>query len=97
VAGGIVALVLSEGLRKKVLDALFGAEEEFEVTRRTTSPTTRAALRPALRPERHLSVFARCNEGINGKAPCGAPVPFLGLRRAGAGVAYRCGRLLVPT
>jgi hypothetical protein len=36
--GGIAALVLSEGLRKKVLDALFGAEEEFEYTS-TTSPT----------------------------------------------------------
>jgi hypothetical protein len=29
-AGGGVALVASEGLRSKVLDALFGAEEEFE-------------------------------------------------------------------
>ena len=27
-----LALALSEGLRKKVLDALFGAEEEFEYT-----------------------------------------------------------------
>ncbi len=36
VVGGIVALVASEGLRKKVLDALFGAEEEFEYTSTTT-------------------------------------------------------------
>src|SRR5919201_6376507 len=36
--GGGVALALSEGLRKKVLDALFGAEEEFEYTS-TTTPT----------------------------------------------------------
>jgi hypothetical protein len=35
-AGGL-ALALSEGLRKKVLDALFGAEEEFEYTSTTTS------------------------------------------------------------
>ena len=28
--GAGLALALSEGLRKKVLDALFGAEEEFE-------------------------------------------------------------------
>jgi hypothetical protein len=35
--GGGVALALSEGLRKKVLDALFGAEEEFEYTSTTTS------------------------------------------------------------
>jgi hypothetical protein len=31
-----LAFVLSEGLRKKALDTLFGAEEEFEYT----SPTT---------------------------------------------------------
>jgi hypothetical protein len=35
--GGGVALALSEGLRKKVLDALFGAEEEFEYTSTTTA------------------------------------------------------------
>jgi len=40
VVGGAVALALSEGLRKKVLDALFGAEEEFEYTSTTSSPTT---------------------------------------------------------
>ena len=34
--GGVLALALSEGLRKKVLDALFGAEEEFEYTASTT-------------------------------------------------------------
>ena len=34
--GGAVALAASEGLRKKVLDALFGAEEEFEYTASTT-------------------------------------------------------------
>jgi hypothetical protein len=38
VAGGL-ALALSEGLRKKVLDALFGAEEEFEYTATTTAAT----------------------------------------------------------
>ena len=32
-----VALAASEGLRKKVLDTLFGAEEEFEYTSSTTS------------------------------------------------------------
>jgi adenylosuccinate synthase len=36
--GAGAALALSEGLRKKVLDALFGAEEEFEYTS-TTSPS----------------------------------------------------------
>jgi hypothetical protein len=37
--GGIAALALSEGLRKKVLDTLFGAEEEFEYTSTTSTPT----------------------------------------------------------
>ena len=40
VVGAGVALALSEGLRKKVLDALFGAEEEFEYTSTTTAPST---------------------------------------------------------
>ena len=35
--GAGAALALSEGLRKKVLDALFGAEEEFDYTS-TTAP-----------------------------------------------------------
>ncbi len=34
--GAGVALALSEGLRKKLLDAMFGAEEEFEYTATTT-------------------------------------------------------------
>jgi hypothetical protein len=34
-----VALVVSEGLRKKVLDALFGAEEEFEYSSTTAAST----------------------------------------------------------
>ena len=36
IIGGAIALAASEGLRKKVLDALFGAEEEFEYTASTT-------------------------------------------------------------
>ena len=36
IVGAGAALALSEGLRKKVLDALFGAEEEFEYTSTTT-------------------------------------------------------------
>jgi adenylosuccinate synthase len=41
IVGFGVALVTSEGLRKKVLDALFGKEEEFEYTATTTpEPST---------------------------------------------------------
>jgi hypothetical protein len=46
IVGAGLALALSEGLRKKVLDALFGAEEEFEYTSTTTpspAPATTAA------------------------------------------------------
>jgi hypothetical protein len=37
--GAGLALALSEGLRKKALDTLFGAEEEFEYTSSTTPST----------------------------------------------------------
>jgi transcriptional accessory protein Tex/SPT6 len=37
IIGGVVALALSEGARKTVLDKLFGSEEEFEYTS-TTAP-----------------------------------------------------------
>ena len=39
--GAGLALALSEGLRQKVLDLLFGAEEEFDYTS-TTTPSTPA-------------------------------------------------------
>ena len=39
---GVLALALSEGLRSKVLDLLFGAEEEFDY-----SSTTMPARTPA--------------------------------------------------
>ena len=36
IVGAVIALVLSEDARKTVLDALFGAEEEFEYTSNTS-------------------------------------------------------------
>lgn len=43
-AGAALAIILSEDLRKAVLDKLFGAEEEFEYTSATTpSPEPAAA------------------------------------------------------
>ena len=42
IVGGAIALAASEGLRKKVLDALFGAEEEFDYTSNTTPPAAPA-------------------------------------------------------
>ncbi len=38
IIGALIALAVSEDLRKKVLDQLFGAEEEFEYTSTTTAP-----------------------------------------------------------
>jgi hypothetical protein len=43
VVGVGLAFVLSEGLRKKALDTLFGAEEEFEYTSPTTSASNGGA------------------------------------------------------
>jgi hypothetical protein len=37
--GGLLAVALSEGLRSKVLDLLFGAEEEFDYSSTTAPPT----------------------------------------------------------
>jgi hypothetical protein len=41
VVGGAIAIAVSEDLRNKVLDLLFGAEEEFDYTS-TTAPSTPA-------------------------------------------------------
>lgn len=38
IAGGAGALVLSEDLRNKALDALFGSEEEFQYTPPAAAP-----------------------------------------------------------
>jgi hypothetical protein len=40
--GAVLAIVLSEDLRKAVLDRMFGAEEEFEYTSTTTPAPTPA-------------------------------------------------------
>ena len=47
VVGAGLAIALSEGLRKKVLDALFGAEEEFEYTSTTTPAPPTPSTEPA--------------------------------------------------
>ncbi len=38
IVGGAIAVAVSENLRNKLLDALFGAEEEFDYTSNTTPP-----------------------------------------------------------
>jgi len=48
--GGVAALALSEGLRKKVLDMLFGAEEEFEYTSTTTPASSSSEQAPVGSP-----------------------------------------------
>lgn len=47
VLAGALALALSESLRGKVLDLLFGAEEEFEYSSTTTPPEPAPASEPA--------------------------------------------------
>jgi hypothetical protein len=46
VIGAGVAVAVSEGLRNKVLDTLFGAEEEFDYTSTTAPPPAPAAEEP---------------------------------------------------
>jgi hypothetical protein len=48
--GAGAALALSEGLRKKVLDALFGAEEEFEYASTTSATNSSGASSSASQP-----------------------------------------------
>jgi hypothetical protein len=46
IVGAVAAVAVSEGLRNKVLDALFGAEEEFDYSSNTT-PAAPAEAAPA--------------------------------------------------
>jgi hypothetical protein len=43
IVGGGLAVALSEDIRNKVLDALFGKEEEFDYTSTTSPPSTPSA------------------------------------------------------
>jgi hypothetical protein len=47
IVGAALAMVVSEDLRKKALDTLFGAEEEYEYTATTTPNASGAAAEPA--------------------------------------------------
>ena len=49
--GAALAIALSEGLRNKVLDALFGAEEEFDYVSTTAPPAPAAAASAPIAPE----------------------------------------------
>ncbi len=55
VAGAALALALSEGLRNKVLDVLFGAEEEFDYVS-TTAPPAPAPAASAPAPVEEVEV-----------------------------------------
>lgn len=43
IVGGAIAIAVNEGLRNKVLDLIFGAEEEFDYTSTTAPPPQPAA------------------------------------------------------
>jgi hypothetical protein len=47
IIGGAIAIAVNEGLRNKVLDLVFGAEEEFDYTSTTAPPPQPAATTPA--------------------------------------------------
>ena len=95
VIGGAVAMAASEGLRNKVLDALFGAEEEFDYTSTTApapppdAPAELARLsavdagRPAGRPSSLRGATARAVCGPRSKtSPWVNAMWFERLRRA---------------
>jgi hypothetical protein len=67
VAGAALALALSEGLRNKVLDVLFGAEEEFDYVS-TTAPPAPAASAPAPVEEVEVEVVAQATEADEAEA-----------------------------
>src|SRR5215213_1834243 len=46
IIGGAIAVAVNEGLRNKVLDLVFGAEEEFDYTSTTAPPPQPAATTP---------------------------------------------------
>jgi hypothetical protein len=47
IIGGGIAVATNEGIRNKVLDLVFGAEEEFDYTSTTAPPAQPAATTPA--------------------------------------------------
>jgi len=63
VAGAALALALSEGLRNKVLDVLFGAEEEFDYVSTTAPPEPVATPAATVsEPEPEVEVVAEAAE-----------------------------------
>ena len=73
IVGAVAAIALSEGLRNKVLDALFGAEEEFDYSSNTTPPP----------PPPNAASYGshRC---CPSRAPSGRPSSFMGRRCCGS-------------
>ena len=65
--GAALAIALSEGLRNKVLDALFGAEEEFDYVS-TTAPPAPAATTPAAADEETAKAAATKKASTKGTA-----------------------------
>ena len=58
--GGVLAMALSEGLRSKVLDLLFGAEEEFDYSSTTASGRVRSGAAPPPRAPAQADAETRC-------------------------------------
>ena len=66
-AGAALAVVVSVGLRDKILDLVFGAEEEFDYVP-TTAPPTSAATASAPAPEAEAAAAAAASTNGDGSA-----------------------------
>ena len=66
-AGAALAVVVSVGLRDRILDLVFGAEEEFDYVP-TTAPPTSAATASAPAPEAEAAAAAAASTNGDGSA-----------------------------
>ena len=60
--GAALAIAFSEGLRNKVLDALFGAEEEFDYVSTTAPPAPAAAATATATPPEPVATAAAADD-----------------------------------
>ncbi|MFM9023581.1 MAG: hypothetical protein ACKOK7_07595, partial [Solirubrobacterales bacterium] len=68
-AGAALAVVVSVGLRDKILDLVFGAEEEFDYVPTTAPPTSAAtASAPTPAPEAEAAAAAAASTNGDGSA-----------------------------
>ncbi len=85
--GGVLAIALSESLRNKVLDLMFGAEEEFDYVSTTAPPVAAPpAPAPAPKPAAEAKPAAAAKPAAEAK-PAAAPKPAAEAKPADAAKA----------